>query len=201
MEESKLDCRGLECPAPVIRTREAVERGDVEKVSVLVDNPAARENVGRFLGQAGFEVSISDQGEVSEINGTRKKAGTAPAATGTETGRERRKIAVLIATDRMGSGDDTLGRKLIFNFINTLEEMVPELWRVILLNGGVKLAVEGSKNLAGLQKLEQEGVSVLVCGTCLNFYDLMEKKRVGETTNMLDIVTAMQLADKTISLT
>jgi selenium metabolism protein YedF len=100
----------------------------------------------------------------------------------------------------MGKGDETLGRKLIVNFIATLKEMGPELWRLILLNGGVKLTVEGSECLAALKALEKDGVHVMVCGTCLNYFELLEKKLVGETTNMLDIVTSMQSADKVISV-
>jgi intracellular sulfur oxidation DsrE/DsrF family protein len=71
----------------------------------------------------------------------------------------------------------------------------------VLLNAGVKLTVSGSQVLASLQELEKNGVMILVCGTCLNHFQLLEKKEVGETTNMLDIVTHMQLADKVISLT
>jgi selenium metabolism protein YedF len=201
MAEQKLDCRGLACPDPVLRTREIIERGGVERLSVLVDNPAAKENVGRFLSQMGFEVSFSEQGGVFEVKSARRQPAEAFEAGVEQESVERRKIAVLIGTDRLGTGDDTLGKKLVFNFIDTLKEMGPELWRVILLNGGVKLAVEDSDNLPALQGLEKEGVLILVCGTCLNYFGLFEKKRVGETTNMLDIVTVMQVADKVISLT
>ncbi len=110
------------------------------------------------------------------------------------------RIVVLVGTEAMGKGDDVLGRKLIINFIGTLKEMGPELWRLILLNGGVKLAVEGSECLETLQALEKDGIHILVCGTCLNHFELLDKKQVGETTNMLDIVTALQLADKVITV-
>jgi selenium metabolism protein YedF len=201
MAERKLDCRGLACPHPVLRTKEVIEGGGVEELSVLVDNPAAKENVGRFLSQMGFEVSFSEQGGTFEVKSARKQSAEALGAGQKQERGESRKIAVLIGTDRLGTGDDTLGKKLIFNFIDTLMEMGEELWRVILVNGGVKLAVEDSDNLPALQRLEKEGALILVCGTCLNYFGLFEKKRVGSTTNMLDIVTVMQLADKVISLT
>jgi len=89
---------------------------------------------------------------------------------------------------------------LMINLIRTLKEMGPDLWRLVLVNNGVKLAIEGSEVLEDLKSLEQDGLKILVCGTCLNYFKLLEKKRVGETTNMLDIVTAMQLADKVINL-
>lgn len=88
----------------------------------------------------------------------------------------------------------------MFNFISTLNEMGDTLWRIVFVNSGVKLAIGGAKTLPGLQHMEAQGVSILVCGTCLNHFNLLEQKRVGETTNMLDVVTSLQLADKVISV-
>jgi selenium metabolism protein YedF len=200
MSEKLLDCRGLACPNPVIRTKELIDRGEVTQLTVLVDNPAAQENVSRFLQRAGFQVKVEGQGDTYAITGVRAEAG--PCQVFVEKPREAlRKILVLMGADQLGRGDDLLGAKLMGNFIATLKEMGPELWCVILLNAGVKLAVAGSAVLAGLRDLEQAGVRLLVCGTCLNHFQLLEAKQVGETTNMLDIVTAMQLADKVITLT
>jgi selenium metabolism protein YedF len=111
-----------------------------------------------------------------------------------------KKTLVLLSTDHVGKGDDELGRGIVINFIKTFKEMGDELWRLVLLNGGVKLAVEGSEALPYLQELTQEGLGILVCGRCLETFNLAEKKKVGESANMLDIVTSMQLADKVISL-
>jgi selenium metabolism protein YedF len=202
MSEEKLDCRGMACPNPVLKAKEAIDRGGVEKLSVMVDNPAAKENVSRFLARMGYEIDLSEQEGAFVVTGTRGESAEAceiMEEPGTE-GRENR-IAVLVGTDRMGNGDDILGRKLLINFIATLKEMGTELWRLILLNGGVKLTVEGSDSLDALKSLEKEGIYIMVCGTCLDFFGLLEKKQVGETTNMLDIVTALQTADKVISLT
>ena len=200
MSEENLDCRGLACPNPVLRTKEIIDRGNIARLSILVDNAAAKENVSRFLSRMGYEVSISDEEGNFRVTGTKDEAAACEVLEGPGTLEQESKIAVLIGTDSMGKGDDTLGRKLIINFIATLKEMGPELWRLILLNGGVKLTVEGSECLEALMDLEKDGVNVLVCGTCLNYFGLLEKKLAGETTNMLDIVTAMQLADKVISV-
>ncbi|MEE4113842.1 MAG: sulfurtransferase-like selenium metabolism protein YedF, partial [Desulfobacteraceae bacterium] len=109
-------------------------------------------------------------------------------------------IMVMCATDRLGFGDDALGLKLMVNFLRTLKEMGDELWRLVFVNNGVKLTIEGSDLLEDLKAYESAGLKILVCGTCLDHFNLLEKKRVGETTNMLDIVTAMQLADKVINI-
>jgi selenium metabolism protein YedF len=201
MAEKELDCRRLACPNPVIKTKEIIDTGGVEKLTVLVDNAAARENVGRFLQRSGYEVQVTEQGGDFAVIGQR---GPTPADAGPVIAPEQtpgQKILVLIGTDRLGTGDDDLGRKLLVNFIGTLKEMRKELWCLVLVNAGVKFAVKGSEVLSSLQELELGGVMVLVCGTCLNHFNLMEQKQAGDTTNMLDIVTHMQLADKAIPLT
>ncbi len=200
MSEEKLDCRGLACPDPVLRTKEIIDRGNITRLSILVDNAAAMENVVRFLSTAGYAVGTSKEDDNFKVTGMKEDATTCRYVEEPAELKQESKVAVLVGTDSMGKGDEALGRKLVINLIATLKEMGPELWRLILLNGGVKLTVEGSEALAALLALEKDGVRVLVCGTCLDYFGLLEKKLVGETTNMLDIVTAMQLADKVISV-
>ncbi len=197
-----LDCKGLACPAPVLQTKEAIEDGQLGQITVIVDNEASKQNVVRFLESQGFSVLVEAKGEEIHITGSAKGA---PASSGTheDTGEHtdrRKQIMVMITTDRMGFGDDKLGQKLLINFIGTLKEMGEELWRLVFVNNGVKLTVEGSEVLEELHALENMGVSIMVCGTCLTFFNLLEKKQVGDTTNMLDIVTSMQLADQVINI-
>ncbi len=200
MPGKPLDCRGLACPNPVIKTKELIDRGDVPQLTVLVDNPAAQENVSRFLQRAGFEVRVEENQGTFAVSGSRGAAETCQIMV-PEARETPHKILVLMGSDTLGRGDNFLGSKLMGNFISTLKEMGPELWCVVLLNSGVKLAVSGSEVLPGLLSLEHSGVRILVCGTCLNHFELLEAKQAGETTNMLDIITAMQLADKVITLT
>lgn len=202
MTDKHLDCRGLACPSPVLKTKELIDQGDLARLTVLVDNPAARENVGRFLTRSGYEVQVkAEVGGAYAVTGSRTTLKLDKAEVAGPEPASAQKILILIGTDSMGTGDDGLGQKLIANFIGTLKEMGPELWCLVFLNAGVKLTVPGSEVLASLQNLEKSGVMILVCGTCLNHFQLLEKKQVGETTNMLDIVTHMQLADKVVSLT
>ena len=197
---TELDCRGLACPEPVVRCRNIVngERPDV--LSVLVDNAAACENVSRFLERSGFIVTVrQDGGALWNVTGTARVSGAACTCVVEEAvPAAKAKTAVLITTEVLGSGDDELGEKLMGNFLATLADLGDSLWRVILLNGGVKLAATPGKALDSLKALESAGVSVLVCGTCLSFYGLLESKQVGETTNMLDVVSSLGLADKVI---
>jgi selenium metabolism protein YedF len=197
----ELDCRGLACPAPVLQTKQLIERDNLAEISVVVDNEAARQNVSRFLGTQRFDVSVERKGSDFYITGKRGEGEISSQCTvGEELATENQKIMVMIATDRMGYGDDELGKKLVVNFINTLKEMGHELWRLVFINNGVKLTIAGSEVLDVLKEYEKEGLTILVCGTCLGHFNILDKKEVGETTNMLDIVTAMQLADKVINI-
>ena len=196
----EIDARGLSCPAPVLQTKSALQEKAPSGIRVLVDNAAAQENVLRFLESQGFETRLEQNGGDYRVTGTRgsQPAGQPRADVDKET--EARKILVMCGTDRLGFGDDALGLKLMVNFLRTLNEMGSDLWRLVFVNNGVKLTVEGSEVLDDLIGYENNGLKILVCGTCLIHFNLLEKKQVGETTNMLDIVTAMQLADKVISV-
>ena len=196
----KIDCRGLACPAPVLQTKEAIEKEHPTVIKVMVDNEAAKQNVSRFMESRSFEVSIEPEGSDFNVIG-KIGEGTAvetPVDKKSETGQK--KIMVMVANDCMGHGDNELGKKLMLSFLKTLKEMGNDLWRLVFVNNGVKLTIKGSEILPVIQELEKEGIYILVCGTCLIHFNLLDQKQVGETTNMLDIVTAMQLADKVISL-
>ncbi len=201
MNKDMIDARGLACPAPVLQTKNMVEKENPNIIKVIVDNEAARQNVSRFLESRNFDVSVELEGEDFRITGKRgeqEAASEVPVSERPKTGEK--KIMIMVATDRIGHGDDELGLKLMVSFLTTIKEMGPELWRLVFVNNGVKLTIEGSEVLPVLKELEKGGIHILVCSTCLNHFDLLDKKRVGETTNMLDIVTAMQLADKVINI-
>ena len=195
-----LDCRGLACPAPVLTTKQAIDADGLKELTVIVDNEAARQNVSRFFESQSFKVSVREEGEDFHVIGNKEDGNTQITSANETVDAENQKIMVMVATDRIGYGDDELGLKLMESFLKTLKEMGDELWRLVFVNNGVKLTIEDSTVLSDLRDLEDQGIHILVCGTCLTYFDLIEKKQVGETTNMLDIVTAMQLADKVINL-
>ena len=200
----EIDARGLACPAPVLQTKSAIEEVNPDLIKIIVDNEASKQNVCRFLESRNYETSIKEDGNDFLIIGKRKQ-GVSPEVSSEilidkKTKTDTKKIMVMLATDRMGFGDDELGLKLMISYIKTLKEMGPELWRLVFVNNGVKLTIEGSEVLPVLKEYEKDGLQILVCGTCLTHFNLLDKKQVGETTNMLDIVTAMQLADKVINI-
>ena len=195
-----LNCSGLACPQPVLRTKHFVESNpQTLEFTVAVDNAASAQNVVRFVESQGFSASLKQEGSDFEIKAVKSEE-AGGESTGEQLVKSSDKTLVLITKNTVGSGDDVLGAGLMLNFLNTLNEMGEALWRLVFLNSGVKLTIEGAEALPAIQHLEAQGVSVLVCGTCLNHFKVLEQKRVGETTNMLDIVTSLQLADKVISV-
>ena len=195
----RLDYKGLSCPQPVLNIRTfLLEHPESTAFCVLVDNLASAENVKRFLENQGFKTQIQGSGTEIEVSArqTCQIVGTTEETSHSDTF----KTAVLIVHDVMGDGDRNLGTALMQNFLKTLPEMADSLWRIIFLNSGVKLTVEGAETLPALIRLAELGVHILVCGTCLNHFQLLEKKRVGETTNMLDVVTSLHVAQKVITI-
>ncbi len=202
MPEIELNCQNLACPQPVLECKKLIESKTPAVFSILVDNDAARENVSRFVSSKGYTA------EVQSVAGGWRIVATASGQPAQECGCEvmdapqlaaiDRKVCVFIASDVIGSGNDELGGRLMKNFMATLPELGTDLWRIVMVNAGVKLAVENSPVLEELQRLEAAGVSILVCGTCLDFFNILDKRAVGQTTNMLDVVTSMQLAAKVI---
>ena len=195
-----LDCQGQTCPQPVVETRDFLAaRPQATELTVLVDNPAAAQNVERFLRTRGFQVSLLGADPHFQVQARKQSPESCEPVI--EKAMERPpKTLIMIARDTMGQGDDRLGALLMLNFLKTLKEMGESLWRLVFVNSGVKLTIEGAEALPVLRELESKNVSILVCGTCLNHFALLEKKRVGETTNMLDIVTSLEVADKVISV-
>jgi selenium metabolism protein YedF len=196
--EAAIDCRGLSCPAPVLAAKKEIEKRSPTHITIVVDNDASRQNVSRFLETKHYRVSVQEEDGVFTVLGSIDSApeqAEEPAAAKTA-----RKIVVLVTSDTMGRGDDELGTALMGNFLKTLKEMGNELWRLVFLNAGIKLTAEGSPVLETLGELGNDGVTILVCGTCLTHFGLLEHKKVGQTTNMLDIVTALQAADSVITL-
>ena len=200
-----LDCRGMTCPAPVLQDRDALEKDAPAAITVVVDNEAARQNVSRFLEHQNYQVSSEAEEGLFRVVGTRDGAtGTfepaipVPVATVREAGT--RKIMVLITSTHMGHGDDGLGDMLMFNFLKTLKEMGPELWRVAFVNSGVSFTADGSEAVPILQELVAAGVHVSACGACLAYFHILDTMRVGEVTNMLEIVTVMKLADSVVTI-
>lgn len=193
-----LNCKGLACPMPVIMTKKELERSDIKEVQVMVDNVTAKENLKK-LGQ-----SMSIEPTVQEENGNfilcfNKEEAEVPVVTQeaelktlqSSKGQE----VLLITSEFLGKGNDELGKILMKGFIYTLSETQPYPAKILFLNSGVKLTSENEEAIKNLKKLMDQGVEILSCGTCIDFYQLKDKLQVGKVANMYDIVEAMKAAE------
>lgn len=190
----KIDARGLACPQPVVLTKNALD--DIEEgiIEVTVDNEPASENVSRLARNSGCNVEITKEGENLIVMIEKKKERLK------EERKEKKTISVFVSANTMGRGDDKLGKILIRAFFPTLFEIKPQPDKIIFMNSGVELTVEGSEVIDSLRMIEEEGMEILVCGTCLDFFNLKDKIKVGHISNMFEIVDSLINSDKILTL-
>ena len=193
----EIDARGLACPQPVILTKKAIQAGE-KALSVRVDNAAAVENLKRLADSQGYTAAVAG-GE-----GGFTLALTAPEALTPESpAREPGKAgdwAVFVGRDIIGAGDRELGGSLMRMYFYTLAQGEDIPAAVLFMNDGVKLPARDEQVADHLRSLQERGTRVLVCGTCLNFYDLTDQLKTGLVSNMYDIVAEMGRYGKVISL-
>lgn len=195
----RVDARGLACPQPVIQTRKAMEQAD--RIETLVDNETALGNVSRMAKKAGWQVSVATEGDEYRI--ALAKGAAVPQAEPLTVGKAEivsGPLVLVVSADTMGRDNAELGSVLIRGFFHTLGEVEPVPEAIILFNTGVRLACEGSSVLDDLCALEAEGIAILACGTCLNYFELTEKLAVGQVSNMYDIAETMLRAGKVVNL-
>jgi len=197
----ELDVRTLACPGPVLKLRDLLDAGEREIILRVADE-LSRSNVTRFATSRGARVAAEAPGDGSFV--VTITAGD--DAAGARPGEDQlllcevpdgvgspgpRVVQVTAAT--MGTGDDELGALLMRSFLKTQSQLERKPDAVLFYNDGVKLCCEGSVLLDDLRALEAAGVEIIACGTCLNFFELADRLRVGRVTDMLEI--ASRLAD------
>ena len=199
MPSKIIDARGLPCPQPVILTRNAMREAD--EVTTLVTSSDQVANVRRLAEKAGWQATVSEGEDGFSIHLRRDRGAAAPApepaamavAPGGPT-------VVAVPSDQMGRGEAELGGVLVRAFFHTLTEMDDLPRSIIFYNTGVKLAVQGSPIEDDLFALAARGVEILVCGTCLGYYDLRDRVAAGVVSNMYAIAETLIGAGNVVSL-
>jgi len=198
-----IDCKGLACPMPVIKTKKYFDLEDSKEALVIVDNEVAKNNILRlakginlnssFIEEEGlYKIQLS-RGEIKDVKVSNVNEGldniSVPSAP-----------TILVATNLLGNGDDRLGETLMKVYINTLaeSEILPE--NLMFINGGVKITCTGSDVLDSLNSMKEKGVNIISCGACLDFYNLKDELKVGEIGNMYQIIDLMNRSRNTIKL-
>jgi len=206
---------GSSDPEMVIKAE--VDRGESE-LDVLLDNPVAASQVMRLLEGKGFSVQLKDDDGAITISARKgeqppktvkfkqqpvSQAHYQPASipqTVTEPAPRRLETFSVLITRCTIGGDLKLGEVLMKSFIGTLPQMERQLIAVVLMNEGVKLALYDSSPCDHLKNLENKGVSVLISGTCANYFNVMDQIGSGSISNMLEIIETMNKADKILTL-
>ena len=195
-----VNAMGDNCPIPVIKTKKAMAAlTGPETIEVLVDNEIAVQNVTKMASSSGGKVTSEKLGD-AEYKVTIVMEG-APAADGAEAvcaPDARDNTVVVVSSDRMGSGNDELGKVLIKGFIFAVTQLDTLPKTMLFYNGGATLTTEGSDSLEDLKSLEAQGVEIMTCGTCLDYYGLKDKLAVGTVTNMYSIVETMAKAGRIV---
>lgn len=220
-----VDGLGKACPLPVVLTKKEMDLGE-ETILTKVDNKIAVENLKRLGDSGGYRVEVQQEDGIYQVvftkickaceefldglNAEEEGPSAAVMEKGAEEAAEARtshrqpndisgQYAVFIGRETIGQGDDELGRNLMRMFLYTLTESDELPAYILLMNGGVKLAVEDDQAIDHLKLLKEKGVTILVCGTCLNYFGLTDYLKAGTVSNMYDIVCAMKNAAKLIS--
>jgi len=199
----QVNAMGDTCPLPVVKTKKAIaELNGGGTVEVLVDNEIAVQNLTKMANQKGYGVKSEKLGEaqfrvvmeVGEAPTEEVSADVDEACLVQPIGRKKN-VVVAITSPRMGTGNDELGAVLIKGFIFALTQQDELPSTILFYNGGATLTTEGSASLEDLKSLEAQGVEILTCGTCLNYYGLSDKLQVGDVTNMYVIAEKLTTAD------
>ena len=189
----EVDCRGMACPQPVVTAKKALDESEGKEFILIVDNLAARDNVERFAQSQGAVAAVQEKGNDFYLRIQKGSACDLGASA-----QKAEKVVVYINSNLLGIGDEALGTILVRSFLKTLLDLKPIPSKLIFINSGVRLTTEGSEVLETLKTLFQTGVEILSCGTCLDFYGLKAKLKVGIISNMYDIAQSLLDADRLI---
>lgn len=195
-----IDTSGLQCPAPLIATKRALkEANEGESFMVITDNLTAFKNISRFLkdNHTGFTPGRTEgRWTLTVKKGSSEIVQKDPAEYCTRDIPHFKKgdFVIVFSSDKMGDGDEELGRLLVTNFIKAVKDLdqLPE--KMIFYNRGVFLGSEESPVSGSLKELEKMGTLILFCATCVKYYSLEEKIRLGTLSNMFEIAQAMASA-------
>ncbi|MEG1544095.1 MAG: sulfurtransferase-like selenium metabolism protein YedF [Tannerellaceae bacterium] len=194
-----IDTLGMLCPAPLICTKKGLqEAASGETIEIRTDNETACSNLLNYLAELKLTPEISREGNVQILRlvkpETIEEAVNPASFCSTPAGD----YVVAIRGDVMGAGEEALGRILLRAFINSLKEVDRLPSAIILYNSGVKVALQCTDTAVSLQELEERGVSIIACGTCVDYYELKEQMAVGMISNMYKITKLLSEAGHVI---
>ena len=191
MKKYEFNAKGMACPLPVIETKKLLE--EYEVVETTVDNLIATQNLTKLAEQMSYDIDtkkISDEEYIVTISGKGIKEVKVINTLDDS-------YVVVINKSIMGHGSEELGKKLMKSFIYTLteQEILPK--KIIFYNEGALLVDKTRSHvLKELQELEENGVEIMCCGACIDYYKV--ELAVGNSSNMYFIVEDMRTANRVV---
>nr|WP_294494677.1 sulfurtransferase-like selenium metabolism protein YedF [uncultured Mediterraneibacter sp.] len=206
-----VDAMGDACPIPVVKTKKALgEMNGSGEIEVLVDNETAVKNVTKMARSTGASaqseqlgdkkyrvlITVGEETSVKHKENKNRKEHAPDASDAREAAACQTCLStvVVVSSDRMGEGSDELGHILMKSFVFAVTQLDDLPDKMVFYNGGAKLTIEGSECLEDLKALSNQGVEIMTCGTCLDYYGIKDKLAVGSVTNMYSIVETLQSA-------
>jgi selenium metabolism protein YedF len=193
----EIDARGLACPQPVVLAKNKMK--DCTEIEILVDNETAVENIKRLASSSGWTYDNIAENDFFKITLKGVNPSSSDRINDITTSCSCESTTIVFSSDKMGRGDDELGAILMKAFIHTL--LTPDVMpsRLVFYNSGVLLTAEGSGVTDDLQILKDKGIEILICGTCVNFYNIGDKIKTGTISNMYDILSTMNNSSRLIN--
>ncbi|KAF5060058.1 Sulfurtransferase TusA [anaerobic digester metagenome] len=205
--QTTIDAIGKACPMPVIMAKKEIETNHGNFV-IIVDNPIAVENLKKLASKMAYRVMVNEDENHFLVSFNSDHPDTMIAQKESqelermidETGMKAPSWVFFMGKETIGEGNKELGIRLAEMFFYTLTQAVDLPESILLMNAGVKLATLNNQVIGHLKALKEQGVMILVCGTCLDYYGLTEELAVGEISNMYDITEKLLAASKVVSL-
>lgn len=189
----QLDCRNLNCPEPLLRTKKALGELKIgESLEILVNDVAPRENIKRFLAKNGFEAQISQAGAdtlIKTVKTDELKDESIDDIYCDVTVPKRGKV-IFLNEEQCGSGP--IGKSLLAKFLGAALSLDEKPVKLICVNNAVRITTNrGHECFEAIKKLNEAGAEILSCGSCLEGYKLVDKLAIGEISNAYEIMDVL----------
>ena len=189
----QLDCRNLNCPEPLLRTKKALGELKIgESLEILVNDVAPRENIKRFLAKNGFEAQISQSGPDTLIKTVKTDELKDESIDDIycDVATPKRGKVIFLNEEQCGSGP--IGKSLLAKFLGAALSLDEKPVKVICVNNAVLITTNrGHECFEAIKKLNEAGVEILSCGSCLESYKLVDKLAIGEISNAYEIMDVL----------
>ncbi|MGL4533886.1 MAG: sulfurtransferase-like selenium metabolism protein YedF [Fusobacteriaceae bacterium] len=194
----KINALGKPCPLPVIMTKNALKELTTGEIEITIDNEISVQNVEKLCLELGYKYNVVEEEEIYKVLISKNLEPIVNTFNVEKLEKAEENIVIVIDSDEMGKGDIELGKTLMKGFLYTLTEIEKLPKTIIFYNSGVLLGTETAETWEDIKNLSDKGVEILFCGACTNFYEITDRVRIGEITNMYNIVNKQLRASKVI---